>query len=314
MKHLLLACLLSLSLFSAAHAQSPNPAVWCPPGATWTYGWAWWSERGTITVRYVRDTLVAGQSAQLLTRQLIAYDANYPGSTYPVRMSNVVTRTVADLVEVLANGQFYTLYNFAAQPGSSWLTPRVVPTGACPAEVVQVTVDSVGTQQVAGRAMRWLRVHLSTPTGAAVFGNWPGRIYEQVGMVGGYMQPQSPICGGTDPGFMEGLKSFRATGWPGLAPSTTAIGTLLSTAQGRAAAAGFAAYPNPSTGLFTLELPAAVAVGASLRLLDLTGRVLRQLPLPASRQLDVRGLPAGSYTLLLLAPGQAALAQRLAVE
>lgn len=314
MKHLLLALLLSLSFLSVAQAQSPNPAVWCPPGTTWTYGWAWWQEAGTLTVRYARDTVVAGQSAQLLTRSLLAYDPSGPASaTYTIRMSSVVTRTVADRVEVLANGQFYTLYNFAAQPGSSWLTPRVVPGGPCPAEVVLVTVDSVGTRLVGGRPLRWFRAHLTSPTGAPVLSNWTGRTYEQLGSVGQYMQPQSPTCGGTDPGYMGALTGFQATGLPSISYNA-GTGALLGTAQARAMAAGFVAYPNPSSGLFTLELPASVVANASLRLLDLTGRVLRQQLVPTSRQLDVRGLPAGSYILLLLVPGQPALAQRLAVE
>ncbi len=310
----LLPLILLLGLAPAARAQSANPAIWCPPGATWTYGWAWWSERGTLTVRYARDTVVAGQPAQLLTRNLLAYDAAYPGSVYPIKMTSVVTRTVANRVEVWANGQFYTLYDFAAQPGSSWPTPRVVPSGPCPTELAQATVDSTGTQQVAGRSLRWLRVHLTTPSGAAISGNWAGRIYEQVGSVGSYMQPQSPTCGGTDPGYISGFQGFKATGWPGLGPSTTAIGTLLGTAQARAAAAGFSAYPNPGAGVFTLALPAGLAPGATLRLLDLSGRVLRQLPVPASGQLDARDLPAGCYTLLLEATGQPALAQRLVVQ
>ena len=51
MKYSLLSFVLLPSFFSVAQAQSSNPATWCPPGATWTYGWAWWSERGTLTVQ-----------------------------------------------------------------------------------------------------------------------------------------------------------------------------------------------------------------------------------------------------------------------
>lgn len=310
MKHLLLFLLFATGLASAAHAQSTNPGVWCPPGATWTYGWGWWSEAGTLTVRYVRDTVVAGQPAQLLTRSLLAHDPAYPSSQYTVRMSSVITRAVADRVEVWANGQFYTLYNFAAPLGASWLTPRVVPSGPCPAEIVQVTVDSVGTQQLGGRTLRWLRVHLSTPAGATVPGYWLGRLYEQLGSME-YMQPQSPICGGTDPGYMGGFKGFRAAGWPAIGYNN---GLVLATTQARATAAGFSAYPNPGTGLFSLALPTALTSGASLRLLDLAGRVVRQLPVPASRQLDIRGLPTGTYTLVLEDAGQPALAHRLVVQ
>ena len=312
MKHLLLSAALLLSAL-AAHAQSGNPAVWCPPGATWTYGWGWFAESGIVTLRYDRDTVMAGQSAQILTRSLWAHDGTQPNSPYyTVRMPKVVTRTVGSQVEVLGNaGVFYKLYDFAAQRGSSWITPRVGGTATCPSEVVQVVVDSVGTQLIAGQSRRWFRAHLTSPTGAAVLGGWGGRIYEQLGALG-YLQPQSPTCNGTDPGSFGGSFSYRATGQPTVGPN--AAGQLLATAAARATAAGFRAYPNPSAGLLTVDLPAGLAPGASLQVLDLTGRVMRQLPASASGQLALRELAAGAYTLLLTAPGQPTLAQRVLVE
>jgi hypothetical protein len=314
MKQLLFFVLLIPGLASAARAQSANPAIWCPPGASWTYGWAGLNEGGTVTLRYVRDTLVAGQAAQLLTRTLVSYNfiGPAPGPPRTSRLPSVMTRVVASRVEVWAHGQFAPLYDFAAPVGSSWLTPRVIPYFTCPSEQVLVVVDSVGTRQIGGRSLRWFRSHLTTPTGAPVPGGWSGRTYEQLGSVEQYMQPQSPTCGGTDPGYIGPLLSFQATGLPAIS-YTAATGVLLGTKQGQAAA-GFTAYPNPSTGLFTLELPASLAPDAYLRLLDPTGRVWRQVPVPPSRQLDVRGLPAGAYTLLLFTAGQAPLAQRLLVE
>ena len=310
MKHLLLLALL-LGLVPAAGAQSANPAIWCPAGATWTYAYGLFTVEGTLTVRYGRDTLVAGQPAQLLTQQLTDHDRNSPGAAGTRALPSVVTRTVADRVEVLANGQFYTLYDFGAQPGGSWLTPRVTPAGPCPAEVVRVTVDSVGTQLVAGRSLRWFRASLTTPAGAAVIGGWPGRIYEQVGSLV-YMQPQSPSCAGTDPGSFQPFISYRAAGWPAI--NNPAAGLLLAAAQARATAGGFAVFPNPGTGVVTLQLPPTLAPTATLHLLDPVGRLIRQGPVPAGRQLDVRGLPAGLYTLLLSSPGQPPLAQRLVLD
>ncbi len=57
-------------------------------------------------VRYVRDTLVAGQPAQLLTRQVVSHGyagpVAVPPSTYA--LPSVVTRVSASRVEVRANG------------------------------------------------------------------------------------------------------------------------------------------------------------------------------------------------------------------
>ena len=268
-----------------------------------------------MTVRYARDTIVAGQPAQLLTRRQLVYSRIAP--TLPpliMPMSSVLTRTVASRVEVQANGQFYTLYDFAARPGASWLTPSVVPIGPCPTELVQVIVDSVGTQLLAGHTLRWLRVHLAAPAGTSgnVLGRWTGRLYEQLGGME-YLQPQSLTCGGTDPGYIGGFTGFQATGWPAI--SATGGSLVLATSPARALAAGFSSYPNPSTGVLRLVLPTGLAPDARLQLLDLAGQVVRRLAVPANGQLDIRGLPAGTYVLLLLGGRQqSVLAQRLVVE
>ncbi len=65
-------------------------------------------------------------------------------------------------------------------------------------------------------------------------------------------------------------------------------------------------WPNPAPGAARVQLP----VGATaLEVLDATGRRLRTLPAPATRELTLRDLPAGFY--LLRAGGQT---QRLVVE
>lgn len=314
MKHLLLAALL-LRLSPAVLAQSSNPALWCPAGAQWTYSYGLFNEFGTVTVRYQRDTLVAGQPVQLLICQIrssfwvVFPTVSVPGPAYA--LPSVVTRVVADRVEVLANGQFYTLYDFAALPGSSWPTAPVTPQGPCPQGLVLVTVDSVGRQQVGGRSLRWFRAHLTAPTGPQNAGDWTGRIYEQLGNVARYMQPQSAGCRGTDPGYMGPMVSYQATGVP-VVRYNPATGTLLATAESRAVAAGFTVFPNPSTGLSSVELPAGLGPDAHLTLVDLTGRQVRAFSI--GRQLDLRGLPAGAYTLLLSEPHQPALARRVMLE
>jgi hypothetical protein len=311
MKHALLLALGLLLFGSVAEAQSANTAIWCPPGATWTYSYSEMSGAGTLAVRYMRDTVVAGQPAQLLVRRIspcFYYGGNcYPSPAYNI--SSVITRVANDRVEVQANGQFYTLYDFAALPGGTWLTPMVTPVGPCASGLAQVMVDSVGRQMVGGRSLRWFRAHLTPAAGATAVGSWPGRIYEQLGNVNQYMQPQSPICHGTDPGYMGAMQTYQATGGPWVRYNGTA---LLATAESRAAAARFVAFPNPSTGLLTLELPTRLSPEAHLSLFDLTGRPVRQLPV--ARQLDVRGLAPGTYTLLLQEPGQPPLAQRVLLQ
>jgi len=294
-------------------AQSTNPALWCPTGATWTYGYFDMTSVGTVTAWYSGDTLVTGQRAQIVKQRVTTTSRFGPGYTYSFSISPVVTRVVADRLEVLANGQFYTLYDFAAQPGQNWPTVPVTPRGPCTQTVVQVRVDSVGLQQVGGRSLRWFRMHLTGASGTQP-GSWSGRVYEQIGCVG-YMQPQSPICHGSDPGFMGPLQSYQAGGSQ---PFTVVLqgNNLVLDTRLRAEAAGFRAFPNPASGAskLSIQLPAQVGQIAELRLLDVLGREMRKQPALAGQQFDVSGLPVGTYTLLLCEPGQAPLARRVVLQ
>jgi len=66
---------------------------------------------------------------------------------------------------------------------------------------------------------------------------------------------------------------------------------------------GFSLYPNPANGTITVQLGSAGVTGATVRLLDLSGRVVyaevvRTLN-DRSFQLDLHGLQNGNYFLQL---------------
>ncbi|AMJ65074.1 hypothetical protein AXW84_06250 [Hymenobacter sp. PAMC 26628] len=57
-------------------------------------------------------------------------------------------------------------------------------------------------------------------------------------------------------------------------------------------------YPNPTAGKVTITLPAALAASAPrVRISDLMGRVVQEVSLPASGEIDLAGLPVGTYLL-----------------
>jgi hypothetical protein len=57
-------------------------------------------------------------------------------------------------------------------------------------------------------------------------------------------------------------------------------------------------YPNPTAGKVTISLPAALAASAPLvRISDLMGRVVKEVSLPASGEVDLGALPTGTYLL-----------------
>ncbi|RZK45936.1 MAG: hypothetical protein EOO59_20125, partial [Hymenobacter sp.] len=148
-------------------ALSRAQAAWCPAGAEWQYGYADMNESGFLTTRYAADTTVGGKAAQVLRRTTTTTAYNPPGNPYPPipgahtsPLPTIITRTNGDSVLFWTGGRYVPLYCFGAQPGQSWTTYATYPTGVCAQYPVQVTVDSVGTQLLGGRLVRWQAVHI----------------------------------------------------------------------------------------------------------------------------------------------------------
>lgn len=307
--------LLAVFLFCLP-ALSWAQTAWCPTGAEWQYGYADMNESGTVTMRYAADTIVGGKTAQVLRRSATTAGYMIPGNPYPPiggahtwRLPTIITRTNGDSVLFWFGGRYVPLYCFGAQPGQSWTTYATYPTGVCGQYPVQIIVDSVGTQLLGGQLVHWQAVHVASNSASA---SWGRRIYAGIGNVRN-LQPAGGICGGTDPGSILNLRSFKAPGQPTLGSGGGGL-TVLATATAQARQAGFVAYPMPTTGLLTVQLPAGLPTASTLALHDLTGRLLRQQPVPASGQLDLRGLPAGVYLLTLASPGQPLLSQQVVLQ
>lgn len=311
----LLVVLAGVALATSAAAQSQ----WATSGATWTYGYRHFGETGDLTVTYAGPATVGGQAALRYSRQITSRVSPNPATPLQNRsLPDLILRADADQLYVQADDQqFYTLYNFAAQPGDSWLTPLAHSQAMCASAQVRLRVDSAGVAMVGGVQRRWLRLRLQTLPGQQVPMDyaWGGRVYEGIGPTQAYLQPQGYPCGGTDPGYMEGLLCFRASGqatyYGGTAQQCSSIVT--ATAEQRATQLSLEVYPNPSQGELNLRLPATAGPQATVALHDMTGRCLLRTALPASGRLDVRQLPKGLYALSVQLPGQAAPATRRVV-
>jgi hypothetical protein len=312
MKHLLF-LLAGTALAGSASAQ----ALWSAPGATWTYSYALFFVSGDLTQTYAGPVTVAGQTALRFTRQLQTKDRMMPNSTVQTQfLPDLVLRADADRLYVLANDQqFYTLYNFAAQVGDSWLAPASEPNQICAGTQVRLQVDSVGTATVGGVARRWLRLRTQTLPGQQPSLNyaWSSRVYEGLGPSASYLLPSGIFgCGGSDPGSIGGLLCYRASGQPTYYGSSAQQCSAIITAtnEQQALRLGFEVYPNPSQGELNLRLPATAGPGATVEIHDLTGRCVLRTAAPAGGKLDVRQLPKGLYALSLHLPGHATPATR----
>ena len=68
--------------------------------------------------------------------------------------------------------------------------------------------------------------------------------------------------------------------------------------------ASFSCYPNPATGLLTIEQQSETGMASQLRLVDMTSRVVYEAELPASKgfnknTINLSGLPQGIYQLII---------------
>lgn len=84
------------------------------------------------------------------------------------------------------------------------------------------------------------------------------------------------------------------TAFRGVAPAP--LGTALAT-RPEATQGQLALYPNPTQAVLTISLTTGSAAGHLAEVRDLLGRTVRTAMLPASGQLNLVGLPAGSYLL-----------------
>lgn len=292
-----------LFLWSIASYAQTSAVSWCPPGAAWTYSFRLFSSYGDVRVRYLRDTSIAGRTCQLLRQQIVSKDLMNPaGATLTRTMPYLVTAADADKVYFWANNQFYTLYDFSALPGASWLLVASSNLGYFCTQPVRAVVDSAGQQQFAGQSRRWLRLHLELvgpPAQQQGLSGMSGRIYEGIGPTIGYMLPQGRYanCGGTDPEHADNLLCFQANGLAPVYGGPTAACTVLAT-NGQQAAVNFAVFPNPSAGELIFQLPVQ-AQNAQVFIRNTAGRCVWRGAVPASGRLNLRHLPRGLYIATL---------------
>jgi len=296
MNNFLRAALLLGILTGVAVPAAVAQTQWCPPGAQWTYRTLGMIGQGELHVRYTGDTVVAGRTCQLLHQ-------HYRWTNNSATIDNqLLTAATTDRVEVYRNNQFYTLYDFAAGPGASWitisynqdqcqLTPRVV-------------VDSVGQAFYAGRLRRWFVAHLdptTVPAGTPIMGI--GRVYEGIGAHLS-MLVQESRCWNTDGMQIFGITCYRTAAGPLLGCATVTAATAAAVTQA-------AVFPNPSTGPVQLRLQGAgQAIGT---LYDLSGRRTFRTDV-SSGQADFTGQPAGVYMLTVEQIGAPVWHQRVVIK
>lgn len=276
-------------LYTSTLAQN-----WCAPGAGWrhTYtGCFGCADTGFVRTVYAGDSIVLGSNCQVLEVTKHAWSIG-TGIYSEQQLPPLITRGQQDLVEKWNGTAFDTLFHFAAVPSDSW---DMIGLGWG-----IVSVLDTGHALVNGASLRYLIVDL----GAGSTGPQQDTIYARMGFKSYYMDGYSPFY------FDSGLEGLRCYSDNNLDYSS-GIGPVcdftLASAQLRIPD-HCGAFPNPSTGQFTLSYPAQSEVGV-LEVRDRAGRIIRSERIQqwsTVHRVALDNIPDGLYMCRLQWQGQTA--------
>lgn len=253
---------------------------------------------GPLSLTYAGDTVVDGFVGQRITQNGMMPLPWDPDSMVQTGGPDIVTRTEPGSVLLWQEAfmEWDTLYWFSALPGDRWSPGWRYFSGedAC-LDGAYVQVVDTGTTLVEGIPLRTLELERHRNDGEvdATF-----TIVERMGNSDEFLLFYPPaICM-----VNEALMNFSCYADVDLSYPTPDLACALSTSIGPLpdAPRNWSVFPNPFLNGFTVHVPGSNAPG-EVQLLDLTGRVLRRLPLSGSSlHVDASDLSAGPYMLRLV--------------
>lgn len=249
---------------------------WCPPGATWTFGYEsiMSGYYGVERVEYVGDTVVGGQLAQRLLQTEVVRSM---GS------SEYVSTSYSSLYTYLNNGVVYlwddysgydTLMWFNAAPGQRWNAPG--------GSSMYLEVLDTATVLMEGVPLKRLIV-------GSDYDWFTDTLYERIGFLDLYLAGWS--WGATDMPW-TGLMCYEDDNFSFTKPGVNECGFTLSVPE-QLAGTTMLPLPNPGSDHFSLSLPSGPH---TITLLDAMGRVVHQQRVNDDHaMIQTAHLPSGIY-------------------
>jgi len=271
----------ALSLAGSSFAQS-----WFPIGATWQHEYFNWSFLGYTRMVADGDTLLGGEQARVLRREIIAAFIEPPHQVQAFSRSPFAVTESQGLVRIWVASQsaYDTLWNMNAVPGDQWqMAPMTAPI-VCDPESYTEVVDT-GHVSIDGVQLRWLAVDNHFVWSGPELGVQRDTIIERIGPTLHYFTPHD-LCNGQVDGadglalrcYTDAEISYNRT-----APWSCETLLGITDAETRASTGLFIA----GAGACRVQLPGTNA-SARLELFDATGRVVRQLAVQNGDVVPVR--------------------------
>ncbi|WP_165851385.1 T9SS type A sorting domain-containing protein [Brumimicrobium aurantiacum] len=164
---------------------------WADQGANWKYNYSnGFGLEGYTQIKYVGDTVIGGQNAQILDKHLYGYD-QVSSEDVEYDLGSEYTYENNGVVYLRHNNSWDTLYHFNAGVGDSWRAAKQPQTSVCDSNS-RLLVIATGTKTVNAISLNYVVVELENYNGVA------DTILEKVGFINSYMFPYDDCDGALD--------------------------------------------------------------------------------------------------------------------
>lgn len=289
MKGLFLFLVLLALAVAPLHAQQ-----WCPPGATWHFGFNYAGSNGYHKYTHEGDTIIGGITEQIIGNEGHYYMQNPPGY-HVIEEADIRTRMADGVLYAFHNppgGQsgagWDTLIWYSAVPGDHW---QVLQPDDFQCDIRFLVTDT-GHTELGGMNLRY--VQTTVMEGTSELGT--RRFLERIGSLHGTFRGEC-IDINTD----TTLRCYQDMEMNYSPPNAPACDFISAIGEGGTPSIAVAAFPNPGTGVLHLETSGDMLQKVLLR--DALGRVcLRAHPNAYRTELDVCWLSPGLYTVQIYTP------------
>jgi len=177
---------------------------WAPTGATWTYNYYNPPYQGYTQIKYIDDTLIAGENAKVMSSTIYTYN-NQNGAYQSTQLDTEYTFENNNIVYLLTNNIWDTLFNFNTVINSGWVLPRQTTGPLCDSNLYMHVV-STGQTLLSGQIFNFLDVEYSFVAGQ--YANvYQERIVPKIGSIDAYMFPYTG-CGCPDCSIAGALRCY----------------------------------------------------------------------------------------------------------
>lgn len=277
---------------------------WCPPGATWYYGYTHDSvlSGSYFKLQYTGDTVINSINAQKIEGVHVYYEAALGGIGIS-GFDEQYTYADSDRVYLWRDGSFIVLYDFSLSVGDTLSVAGLVNVGCD--TVGAVKVDSVGTMVINSEVLRYISV---SPTSSSMWG-WNGRIVEKIGPIYNYNHPVYPYsfmlptpdtipwCGTY--GFPS-AGNFRCYSDDifGFYSNTTVPCDYTVSIKQNNISKEIVVYPNPAFEMISIRIKSINTTSQEtiFSVYDVLGNLVHQMSiLNKENSVDISSLPSGIY-------------------